>query len=261
MAGLNRMAGKVVLVSGGGTRGDGIGNGRACAVLFAREGARVGIIDIDESAANETLRMIHEAGGDGIVVCADVAQEAHCQRSVRTVAEHFGRLDTLINVVGVIHPPGNATEVDIGEFEQGMRINVTSMVSMTKHAVPFLAAGDGGSIVNISSIGGQLACQNLLLYSTSKGAILNMTRAMAVDHGEQGIRVNCICPGMVETPLGMRDPSPEMMSRRRNASMLKTPGTGWDVAYAALFLASDEARWITAQILTVDAGSTAYLRA
>ncbi|MGE0387838.1 MAG: SDR family NAD(P)-dependent oxidoreductase [Gammaproteobacteria bacterium] len=260
MGGLNRMQGKVVLVSGAGSCGPGIGNGRACAVLFAREGARVGVVDIDEAAANDTLRMIREEGGEGVVVTADVAREADCKRAVQAVMDRFGRLDTLINVVGIINPPGKATEVDIPAFEHSMSVNVTSMVSMAKHAVPPMAAGGGGAIVNISSIGGQFACPGLILYSTSKGAILNMTRAMALDHADQGIRVNCICPGMVETPLGMRDPSPETMAKRRDASMLKTSGTGWDVAYAALFLCSDEARWITAQILNVDAGITGYLR-
>src|SRR5437870_12103318 len=254
-----RMAGKVVLVSGGGSRGPGIGNGRASAILCAREGARVAVFDIDKDAAAETKRMIDDERGKAIVVTGDVSVEGDCERAVAETVDAFSRLDVLVNVVGIVGPPGNAPARDIAEWEAAMRVNLTSMVMMTKYAVPAMqASGGGGAIVNISSIAGLLGSPSLL-YSTSKGAIVNMTRAMASQHGREGIRVNCVAPGMVYTPMMSDGMTEEMREARRMGSPLQAEGTGWDIGYAVLFLASDEARWINGVVLPVDAGFTAVM--
>jgi len=253
-----RMKGKVAIVTGAGSRAEGIGNGRAAAVLLAREGASVALLDAVAEWAEATRALIAADGGTSIVVPCDVTDEAAAAAAVRRTVEEFGRLDVLVNNVGIAGPFGSAVEVDIAEWERAMRVNVTSMVIMAKHAIPEMLKAGGGSIVNLSSVAGLTGGHARLLYATSKGAIVNMTRAMAAHHGRDGIRVNAIAPGMVYTPMVYsRGMSPEMREARRMRSLLQTEGTGWDIGSAVLFLASDEARWITGVTLPVDAGATA----
>jgi NAD(P)-dependent dehydrogenase (short-subunit alcohol dehydrogenase family) len=254
-----RMKGKVAIVTGAGSRAEGIGNGRAAAVLMAREGASVALLDSVAEWAEATRAMIAEAGGTSMVVTCDVADEAQAAAAVRRTVEEWGRLDILVNNVGIAGPPGSAVDVDIAEWERALRVNVTSMVIMAKYAIPeMVRSGDGGSIVNLSSVAGLTGGHQGLLYATSKGAVVNLTRAMAAHHGRDGVRVNAVAPGMVYTPMVYsRGMSPEMREARRQRSLLQTEGTGWDVGNAVLFLASDEARWITGVTLPVDAGATA----
>ncbi len=250
-----RLAGKVAIVTGAGSRAPGIGNGRATAVLFAREGARVLVVDRDEAAAAETLAMIEADGGEAEVLVADVTHDADCRAMVERAVARWGRLDILDNNVG-IGQGGSVVAVSEEDWDRVMTVNVKSMMLTGKHAVPVMAAGGGGAIINISSISA-LRPRGLTPYSTSKGAVIALTRAMAIDHAGQGIRVNCIAPGPVFTPMvygaGM---SEELRERRRRAAPLGIEGTGWDIGYAALFLASDEARYITGQVLVVDGGVT-----
>ena len=254
-----RMKCKVAIVTGAGSRAEGIGNGRAAAVLLAREGASVALLDRVAEWAEATRAMIAEAGGTSMVVPCDVADEAQAAAAVRRTVEEWGRLDVLVNNVGIAGPPGSAVDVDIAEWERALRVNVTSMVIMAKYAIPeMVRSGDGGSIVNLSSVAGLTGGHQGLLYATSKGAVVNLTRAMAAHHGRDGVRVNAVAPGMVYTPMVYsRGMSPEMREARRQRSLLQTEGTGWDVGNAVLFLASDEARWITGVTLPVDAGATA----
>lgn len=253
--GAPRLPGKVAIVTGAGSRGAGIGNGRAAAILFAREGARVLLVDRDRVAAEETARMIAEEGGESAVFEADVTADADCAAMVAEAVARWGRLDVLDNNVG-IGSRGSVVETSIEDWEHVQRVNVTSMMLSSKHAVPEIARWGGGAVINVSSISA-LRPRGLTAYSTSKGAVIALTRAMAVDHAREGIRVNCIAPGPVFTPMvagaGMSD---ELRERRRRASLLGTEGTGWDIGYAALFLASDESRWITGQVLVVDGGVT-----
>jgi NAD(P)-dependent dehydrogenase (short-subunit alcohol dehydrogenase family) len=250
-----RLQGKVAIVTGAGSRADGIGNGRATAVLFAREGARVLCVDQSKDAAEATRAMIAGEGGEATVFQADVTRSADCRAMVDEALRRWGRLDILDNNVGI---GGRATVVEVEEpdWDHMMRVNVTSMMLASKHAIPAMARGGGGAIVNISSISA-LRPRGLTPYTVSKGAVIALTRAMAVDHAAQGIRVNCIAPGPVYTPMvsagGM---SAELRDQRRRASPLGIEGTGWDVANAALFLASDEARYITGVVLPVDGGVT-----
>ena len=250
-----RLAGKVAIVTGAGSRGEGIGNGRAAAVLFAREGAKVLLVDQTQKAAEETLEMIRGEKGEAEIFEADVTRSADCEAMVADAVRRWGRLDILDNNVGI---GGRATvvEVDEAEWDHLMKVNVTSMMLTSKHAIPAMVKNGSGAIVNISSISA-LRPRGLTPYSVSKGAVIALTRAMAIDHAPQGIRVNCIAPGPVYTPMvysgGM---SADLRERRRRASPLGVEGTGWDIGYAALFLCSDEARYITGVVLAVDGGVT-----
>lgn len=254
----DRLAGRVVLVTGAGSRADGIGNGRAASILLARAGARVALLDANRAWAEATARLIGDEGGTCLVVQADVTEADQCAAAVAATVAAWGRLDALVNNVGVGGPPGNAVEVDIAAWERAMRINVTAMVLMAKYAIPEMRKRGAGAIVNIASVAGLRGGHPSLLYPTSKGAVIQLTRAMAAHHGPEGIRVNCIAPGMVYTPMvytrGMTDAQRE--SRRRR-SLLQTEGTGWDVGAAVVYLVSDAARWVTGVVLPVDAGATA----
>ena len=253
MAG-SRLAGKVAIVTGAGSRLDeGIGNGRAAAVLMAREGARVLLVDTSSDAAEATRRIIAGEGGTAETFAADVTSSEACRAMVARAVERWGRLDILDNNVG-ISGPGTVVDVEEEAWDRVMAVNVKGMMLSSKHAIPAMAAGGGGAIINIASISAVRPAR-LTPYATSKGAVISLTKAMAVDHAPQGIRVNCVMPGPVYTPMvyaaGM---SQEMRAKRLDASLLKVEGTGWDVGHAVLFLASDEARYITGVVLPVDGG-------
>lgn len=252
------LAGRVAIVTGAGARAEGIGNGRAAAILMARDGARVLLIDANEAWARRTHDMITEEGGESEVCVCDVSRDDDCKAAVAGAAKQWGRVDILVNNVGIGGPPGTAVEVDLADWDQALRINVTSMMLMARHAIPHMASLRKGAIVNVASVAGLIGGHPSLLYPTSKGAVVNMTRAMAAHHGAQGIRVNCVAPGMVHTPMvyarGMSD---EVREIRRKRSLLQTEGTGWDVGHAIRYLASDESGWVTGTILPVDAGATA----
>jgi NAD(P)-dependent dehydrogenase (short-subunit alcohol dehydrogenase family) len=250
-----RLEKKVAIVTGAGSRAAGIGNGRAAAILFAREGAKVLIVDTNAPAAEDTLAAIQGEGGEAEVFLGDVSTAAGCRAMVERAVSHWGRLDILDNNVG-IEGPGSVVSVTEEAWDQVMTVNVKSMMLTGKYAVPAMAAGGGGAIINISSISA-LRPRGLTPYSASKGAVIALTRAMAVDHAKDGIRVNCIAPGPMYTPMvygaGM---SAEAREHRRRASPLGIEGTGWDIGHAAVFLASDEARYITGVVLPVDGGVT-----
>ena len=261
--GARRLAGKVAIVSGAGSRPAEteariVGNGKATAITFAREGARVVLVDQRRDWATETQRVIEREGGEAILVEADVADDASCRQAVGQAVDAFGGVDILVNIVGVTGPPGNAIEVDPEAWDRAMRVNVTSMVLMAKHALPPMIEAGGGAIVNISSVSGLLGGHPSLLYPTSKTAVIGLTRSMAAHHALQGVRVNCIAPGTVYTPMvASRGMTPELRDARRKGTLLQVEGTAWDVAQAAAFLVSDAARWITGIVLPVDAGATA----
>ena len=250
-----RLAGKTAIVTGAGSRAPGIGNGRAAAILFAREGADVLLVDRDEGAALATRELIREDGLEAEVLAADVTSAEDCQAMVAAAVQRFGRLDVLHNNVG-IGSRGTVEQVSEEEWDEVMRVNVTSMMLAAKAAVPAMRDSGGGAIVNVSSIAA-LRPRGLTAYSVSKGAVATLTQALAVDHGADGIRANCIMPGPVYTPMvyaaGMSD---ELRERRRMASLLQVEGEPWDIAWAAVYLASDEAKYVTGVILPVDGGVT-----
>ncbi|MBO4120171.1 SDR family oxidoreductase [Cupriavidus gilardii] len=252
------LEGRVAIVTGAGSRADGIGNGRAASILLARDGARVVLIDNVPEWAEVTRRMIEAEGGEAEVVACDVSRDADCQAAVERAVARWGRVDILVNNVGIGGPPGTAVDVDLAAWDAALRINVTSMMLMARHAIPPMRANKRGAIVNVASVAGLMGGHPSLLYPTSKGAVVNMTRAMAAHHGEEGIRVNCVAPGMVYTPMvyanGMSEEKREI---RRNRSLLRTEGSGWDVGHAIRYLAGDESAWVTGAVLPVDAGATA----
>jgi NAD(P)-dependent dehydrogenase (short-subunit alcohol dehydrogenase family) len=252
------LTGKVAIVSGGGAAGDGIGNGRATAILLARAGTRVVVADLDLGLAERTVAMIEAEGGSAAALACDVTNEAECKRLVETAVDRFGRLDFLDNNVG-IGSRGSVVDEKPEQYRRVMQINVESMFLLSKYAIPaMIKTARGGSIVNISSISA-LRPRGLTTYTTSKAAVIGLTQAMAVDHGRDNIRVNCICPGPMYTPMvyaqgnGMSEAA---RAQRAKASLLKIEGTGWDVGQAAKFLLSDHARYITGQVLVVDGGVT-----
>jgi NAD(P)-dependent dehydrogenase (short-subunit alcohol dehydrogenase family) len=249
----HRLAGKVAIVAGGGSRAAGIGTGRAAAVLFARHGARVLVVDRDASAAQETVDMIGAEGGEAVAHAADLTSESDCATMADAAVERWGRIDVLDNNVG-IEGPGTILDVDGSTWDTVMRINVSTIVNASRAVIPVMAGGGGGSIVNLSSISA-FRPRGLTPYTAAKGAVIALTRAMAIDHAAQGIRVNCIAPGPIHTPMVAADGmSDELRERRRTSSPLAIEGTGWDVGHAAVFLVSDEARYITGAVLPVDGG-------
>jgi len=250
------LAGKVAIVTGGGAAGDGIGNGRAAAILLARAGTRVLVVDREIELAERTVAMIAEEGGDAAAFAADISEEAQAEAMVSDAVRRFGRLDFLDNNVG-IDARGSVLETDPTAWRRVMQINVETMYLASRHAIPaMIKTAGGGAIVNISSISA-LRPRGLTAYTTSKGAVIALTRAMAVDHGKDGIRVNCVAPGPMYTPMvyakGM---SAAARDQRRRASVLGLEGTGWDVGHAVRFLLSSHARYITGQTLVVDGGAT-----
>jgi len=255
---MSRMDGKVAVVSGAGSVASGIGNGRAVSILFARAGGSVGAVDISLPNAEETCRLCETEGGRATAVVADVSDPAGAEQAVQTIYENFGRIDILVNNVGIVGARGSAVDVDPDEWDDVMRVNVKSMMLMTKHCVPLMIENGGGAIVNIASVAGLLGGNPHLAYATSKGAVVNMTRAMAHHHARSGVRVNCVAPGMVITPrVVQRGMTPESRESRRLAAPLQTEGTAWDIAAAVFYLASDASRWVTGVVLPVDAGRSA----
>jgi NAD(P)-dependent dehydrogenase (short-subunit alcohol dehydrogenase family) len=250
------LSGKVALISGGGAAGDGIGNGRAAAILLARAGAKVMVADRDLGLAERTVNMIVAEGGTAAALACDVTREADCKKLIEAAVDRFGRLDFLDNNVG-IGSRGSVVDEKPEEYRRVMQINVESMFLLSKYAIPaMIKTAHGGAIVNISSISA-LRPRGLTTYTTSKAAVIGLTRAMAVDHGRDNIRVNCICPGPMYTPMVYaRGMSEAARAQRTKASVLKLEGTGWDVGHAVKFLLSDYARYITGQVLVVDGGVT-----
>ena len=249
------ISGKVAVVLGGGAAGAGIGNGRAAAILLARAGAQVLVVDRAIDLAEQTVAMIREQGHEAVAIQADITQEDDCAMVVKAALDRFGRLDFLDNNVG-IGSRGSVVDESQENWRRVMQVNVETMFLAAKHAIPAMIRGGGGAIVNVSSISA-LRPRGLTAYSASKGAVIALTRAMAVDHGRDGVRVNCVAPGPVYTPMVyQRGMSEEARDRRRRASVLGIEGTGWDIGHAVRFLLSDHARYITGQTLVVDGGAT-----
>ena len=249
------LEGRVAIVTGAGARDDGIGNGRAAAILLAASGARVLCVDKQVDLAERTVAMIEAAGYTALAQAADVTQLGDCEAMVDAALSAWGRVDVLDNNVG-IGSRGSVVDEDYERWRRVMEVNVDSMFLASKAAIPAMRETRGGAIINVSSISA-LRPRGLTTYTTSKAAVIGLTKAMAVDHGSEGIRVNCVAPGPVYTPMvygsGMSD---EARARRAAASVLGIEGSGWDIGHAVRFLASDQARYITGQVLVVDGGTT-----
>ena len=251
---------KVAIVAGGGALGQDIGNGRAASILLAEAGAKVLVVDKDELLAETTVQMIEERGGEASWISGDLTKSDQCKKVVDFAISKWGRLDILDNNIGVA---SKLSVVDESEenWDHIMDINLKPMFLMSKYAIPeMIKSGNGGSIVNISSISATRP-KGLTTYSASKGAVLSLSQAMAVDHGADGIRVNCILPGPVYTPMvysnGM---SKDHRSQRQNASLIEIEGDGWDIGKAVVYLSSNWARYITGHLMVVDGGCSLSAR-
>jgi NAD(P)-dependent dehydrogenase (short-subunit alcohol dehydrogenase family) len=251
-----RLEGKVAIVTGAASAGSGVGNGKAVAILFAREGAKVVLVNRSKAHAEELAGEITAEGGECSVVVADVSREADVARMVEATVTRYGRLDVLHNNAAV-GGPGKAADVTEDTWDHAMNVNLKGAWLCCKHALPHLVAGGGGSIINISTIaavrGMNRADSGFAALAASKAGILGLTLSIAADYGAQNVRANSIIVGMVNTPL-LAKFGEAAREKRRVAVPLGTEGTGWDVAWAAVYLASDESRWVTGASIPIDGG-------
>ena len=249
----SRLKDKVAIVTGAGSRGAVEGTGSAIATAFAREGARVVVMDLDKDNAQATVARITQEGGRAMVAVGDVSQSRDCENAVFTTIGRFGKLDIVVNNAGITR---RATALDFEEadWERIMDVNLKGMALMTKHALHAMVAQGTGVFVNISSVAAVRGYGPTLAYTASKGGVEAMTRLVAVEHGRQGIRANCVAPGNIYAPMVSGSATEEQRNMRSKTNPLGLEGNAWDVAHATLFLASDEARWISGQVLTVDGG-------
>lgn len=251
---MNRLEGKVALITGGAS-----GIGRESAVLFAREGARVVVVDRDEKAGRQTVRLVKEAGGEALFTKADVSQAEDCQRMIKSAEKKFGRLDILFNNAGIMHhADDNAITTSEEIWDLTMNVNARGVFLGCKFGIPALRRAGGGSIINTASFVALMgAATPQVAYTASKGAVLAMTRELAIIHAREGIRVNALCPGPLRTELLMSYLNTEEKRQRR---LVHIPvgrfGEAAEIAQAALFLASDESSFITGSDFVVDGGIT-----
>jgi NAD(P)-dependent dehydrogenase (short-subunit alcohol dehydrogenase family) len=248
-----RLKDKIAIVTGAGSRGAGLGNGKATAILFAREGARVLCVDQVKDRAEETVSAIRAEGGEAIAHAADVTRAGECAAMVKSAVDRWGGVDILHNNVGIESRKGllDTTEE---EWDRVIAVDLKSMFLATQAATPAMIRRGGGAVICVSSIAG-LRGYGRTAYATAKAGVIGFVRSVAVQLGPKGIRVNAIAPGPVWTPM-VQDLGGAARERRRRASPLGTEGTGWDVGWGAVYLASDEARWVTGQTLIIDAGLT-----
>ena len=251
--GKERLQDKIALVVGAGSRGQPAGTGYAAAKLFAQHGASVVLVDNNRQRAEVTEGEILQDGGSASVFLADVTSEDDCQAMVDACRERHGGLDILFNNVAA-SGSGKVTDISSDELDQVFAVNLRSMMLACKYAIPLMKATGGGSIINISSIDGlRTGMHPNVPYAVTKAGAAHLARVVAVHHGRDNIRANCIAPGHIYAPF-VQHMSEEKRRLRRNVAPLGSEGNAWDIARAALFLASDEARWISGVVLPVDGG-------
>tara|TARA_Y100000590_G_C15478774_1_gene923156 strand:- start:58 stop:861 length:804 start_codon:yes stop_codon:yes gene_type:complete len=263
----DRVRGKSVIVTGAGSVGPGVGNGKAAAILYAREGAEVMLVDYNLEAARETKKLIDSEGGQAFAYRADVSDSSECSSMVDECLGQFGKVDILHNNVG-IEIPGGITDTSESDWDRTLDINLKSVFLSCKYVLPHMEKQEGGSIVNISSINGIRTLPALSgAYGASKAGMIALTREIAVEYAPCHIRANAILPGMMRTPFveasltsAWGGDVEEMMGLRDAMIPIGKQGESWDVAHAALFLASDEAKYVTGTTLVVDGGLTGAVK-
>ncbi len=250
------LKGKVALITGGAS-----GIGRATALLFAREGAAVSVMDVDLDGVRDVVKTIVDEGRRGIFVHGDVSGVDDCKKAVQKTVAQLGGIDILFNNAGIIRR-ASVLEIMESEWDRAMAVNVKSVFLLSKYAIPEMVKAGGGVIINTSSGWGLVGGPRAVSYCASKGAVVQMTRAMAIDHGGQNIRVNCVCPGDTDTPM-LRDEAEQLgePSERFLAEAAQRPlrrfGLPEDIAQAVLYLASEQASFVTGTTLVVDGGGLA----
>jgi NAD(P)-dependent dehydrogenase (short-subunit alcohol dehydrogenase family) len=253
-----RLAGKVAVVTGAAPRGEGVGNGMATAILFAREGAKVVLVNRSAERADKLAKQIRDEGGEAAVFAGDVAQPEAAEAMAAFAAETYGRLDVLHNNVGV-GAPGTPETVTLADWHKVLEANLTTTMLCTRYCIPKMKQSGGGSVIMVSSIAGALGLMGstgAVAYSTAKAGLHGFTLSVAADYVTQNIRANCIVVGSVQTPM-VAHLGAEARERRKNMVPMKTEGTAWDVAHGAVYLASDESRWVTGLMLPIDGGLSA----
>jgi NAD(P)-dependent dehydrogenase (short-subunit alcohol dehydrogenase family) len=254
------LQGRTAIVTGAGSQASGIGNGRAAAALLARAGANVVLVDSVAERMVETAELIANDGGDALSLIADVTDESECRDLVARAVARFGRVDVLVNNVGIVGPSESVVDIDLDAWHRTVEVNITSMLLMSRFAIPRMREVGGGSIVNLSSLAGTLTHPRPA-YAATKGAVLSLTRSMAMTHGPEGIRVNAVAPGTVYTPMVQVEALTEVARAARAAIVpLRREGTGWDVGEAVVYLAGNRSHWVTGTTLVVDGGFSADLR-
>lgn len=263
---MGRLAGKIAVVVGAGqTPGATLGNGRATALRFAEEGARLLLVDRDAASAEETLAMVRDRGGDGAVCAADITREADCERLIADGVARFGRIDVLHNNVGIGTGDRGAASMTLEVWDRIFDTNLRGIMLVCKHALPVMRAQRAGVITNISSVAA-VCSAGIVAYKTSKAGLNAYTHALAMGNAGHGIRANVIMPGLMHTPMAIegyvaagRDREALIAARDAQVPLGGRMGDAWDVANAALFLASDEAKFITGACLPVDGGQSARI--
>jgi len=258
-----RVSDKVAIVTGAGSVGEGIGNGKAAAILYAREGARIMLVDLNLDAAEETRSIVKGEGGECFAFRADVSLAQDCKAIVDRCLQTYGRVDILHNNVG-IEEAGGLEETSEESWDRTLRVNLKSMFLMCRQVIGPMKEQKSGAIVNISSINAIRTLPALsLAYGVSKAGVISLTREIAVEYASAGIRVNALLPGMMATPFVTASLTEayggdvgEMMKKRDAFCPTGKQGEGWDVAHLALFLASDEAKYITGAAVVVDGAQT-----
>jgi len=251
-----RLAGKVALITGGGS-----GIGRACALEFARQGAKVAILGRRADQLSTVVNEIDKEGGVAHSVRCDVTNVAQVEHAVRSVVEHFNRLDVVVNNAGAMFT-GNAEQTSEAHWDLLIDTNLKGTFLISRASLRFLRRAGGGSIINMGLVYGLVGSKQRAAYAASKGGVTMLTRAMALDHAQEGIRVNCICPSLVESDMGANlfanAPNPEEARRQRIGLIpIGRAGTPEEIAHLAVYLASDESTWVTGATLPIDGGQSA----
>ena len=250
-----RLDGKVVIIAGAASRGEGVGTGKAMAILSAREGAKVVLVNRTAERAEALRQEIADEGGEAMVFAGDVSKEADAHAMVAAAEKRYGKVTGLVNNVGG-GSAGNVVEIAEADWDRVVEINLKTAMMGTKAAVPAMLRAGGGSIINVSSIvgaAGMIADRGSAAYAAAKAALHGLTHSTAANFAEQGIRCNCIVVGSVATPM-VAHLGEEARRRRIEMVPMKTEGTGWDIGWAAVYLLSDESKWVTAVNLPVDGG-------
>jgi NAD(P)-dependent dehydrogenase (short-subunit alcohol dehydrogenase family) len=256
-----RLQNKIAIITGAAS-----GIGRATALLFAQEGAKIAVVDIDAEEGCITTESITKQGGEAIFIEADLSQSKDAQRVVDETVQEYERVDILHNNAGILIF-GNVVDSTEKQWDKTMTVNLKSAFLLSKYTIPEMIKIGGGSIVNTASVGGIVGAENASAYAASKGGMIQLTRSMALDYGPENIRVNCICPGSTETPMlrhvwqvegqALGKDIDSMRESYLHGRPLRMIGTPEDMAYAALYLASDESRFVTGICLVVDGGVSA----